>query len=100
MLWVTLAAGAGFAVARTLLEHDDAASALPEPLRHYAEQATVRLRDARARVREAIAAGGDEAARAERELTSEYLRRAGREPAPPSTPAAGARVAFERLRRV
>lgn len=101
MFWLTIAAGAGFALARTLLVREDAAAALPQPLREPTQRATTRLRAARARVREAIDAASDETARAERELTTEYRIRAGREPAPPPPdPRGSARVAFERPRRL
>ncbi len=100
MFWLTIAAGAGFALARTLLERDDAAAALPEPLREPAQRATARLRAARAHVREALDAAGEESARAQRELTAQYRIRAGRDPDPNPPPAQdSARVAFERLRR-
>jgi hypothetical protein len=86
MLWFALAAGAGYAAARALLDSDNAAETLPEPLRDPARRAAARLQRARARVREAIAQAGDATAEAERELTADYLRRAGRGPNTPPPP--------------
>ncbi len=77
MLRLAIVAAVGFLAVRRLLNHDLPAET-PDVLRAPLEAAQACLRNARATACEAIQAGRRATGEAERELTADYHRRAGR----------------------
>ena len=78
MLTLGLAAGAGYAAARALMEHE-LPERVPPPLRARLDRARTRLWHARARVREVLAAAHQASDDAARDLLADYHHRAGRD---------------------
>ena len=77
MLRLAIVATVGYFAIRRLLDHDLPAET-PHALRAPLEATQARLRDVRATAREAIQAVRRATDDAERELTADYHRRAGR----------------------
>lgn len=76
-LWLLAGLAGGYFGARRLLDRELPEST-PEALRAPLERTQAALRRGRDHAREAIVAGREEQAKAERELHAEYLRKAGR----------------------
>ena len=79
-------AAAGYAGARRLMDEASTIEALPNEVRGYAAAVRRRLLQARALTRDLLGAIEEERAIAERELTDEFLIRAGRGPASAASP--------------
>lgn len=81
LLTATIAAAAGYVVARELLgdEAPQKAERLPEGARQPVMAARTHLLTSRERAREAVRAARMEREVAEQELTAEYRRRTGRD---------------------
>lgn len=101
LLTIGLGLAAGASAARYLLRHPEAAERLPGPAAEITTRAERRLQRARARVREALAAGREARHTEERALYDEYLRRTGRQPGSgtPGLPSATAQDPPNLLRR-
>jgi hypothetical protein len=78
LLLLGSAAAAGFGAARTLLGRDEAPQGLPGPAQKPVDSAYGRLHRLKEITAEAIEAGREERAAAERELRADYLMRSGR----------------------
>jgi hypothetical protein len=76
LLTAAVAAAAGFAASRALLERDAGAMALPDPLQRAREH----LLEARERAADAIAEARAAREQAASELTQDYLQRIHRQP--------------------
>jgi len=79
-------AAAGYIGARRLMDDASRIEALPAEVRGYAAAVRRRLMQARALTRDLLAAVEEERDIAERELTTEFLLRAGRGPASADSP--------------
>ena len=88
MLVLGAAAAGGFVASRALLGRPEPPQGFPRPLQERVDAAHARLHRARARAAEAMAAGREERAQAEREMNADYLQRTGRMPSSDVPPGA------------